>query len=147
MNNERIRPIAICVLRRSQDDHILVFEGYDTIKDQTFYRPLGGAIEFGEHSRQAVVRELREEIGAEVTDLHYLTTMESIFVHNGQTGHELVVVYEGWLTDPALYECEVLDGVEDNGMMFRAVWVSMGAFSLNTPLYPTGLLDLLQQAQ
>ena len=41
-----IRPIAICVLRRH--DEILVIEGRDESRDLTFYRPLGGGIEFGE---------------------------------------------------------------------------------------------------
>ena len=47
-----IRPIAVCVVRNN--DNILVFEGYDPVKKETFYRPLGGAIEFGEHSKSAV---------------------------------------------------------------------------------------------
>jgi hypothetical protein len=41
----KIRPIAICVFRHK--DRILVAEGYDPVKKQTFYRPLGGVIEFG----------------------------------------------------------------------------------------------------
>jgi NADH pyrophosphatase NudC (nudix superfamily) len=64
VKKKRIRPLAICVFRK--DGRILVAEGYDPVKDHTFYRPLGGAIEFGETSRQTVSRELMEEIGAEV---------------------------------------------------------------------------------
>ena len=48
----RIRPIALCVFR--QEEHILVFRGYDPKKDQTFYRPLGGGIDFGETALDAV---------------------------------------------------------------------------------------------
>ncbi len=40
MPAENIRPIAICVVRRGGD--IFVFEARDTIKGETFYRPLGG---------------------------------------------------------------------------------------------------------
>jgi len=43
-----IRSIAICVFRHK--NHILVAEGYDPVKDEYFYRPLGGGIEFGETS-------------------------------------------------------------------------------------------------
>ncbi|HEX5141250.1 MAG TPA: hypothetical protein VFX19_09915, partial [Dehalococcoidia bacterium] len=43
----RIRPIAIVVFRRP-DGAILVAPGFDTVKQQHFYRPLGGEIEFGE---------------------------------------------------------------------------------------------------
>ena len=59
---KHIRPIALCVIRH--DDAVFVFEGYDPLKDQTFYRPLGGGIEFGETSEQAIRREMREEIAA-----------------------------------------------------------------------------------
>ncbi|MCA9941424.1 MAG: NUDIX domain-containing protein, partial [Anaerolineales bacterium] len=58
-----IRPLVICLFRHK--NHILVMEGYDPVKQQTFYRPLGGGIEFGEHSAIALRRELREELGAE----------------------------------------------------------------------------------
>jgi hypothetical protein len=43
----QIRPLAICVF--SQNGKILVCEGYDATTSDTFYRPLGGGIEFGEH--------------------------------------------------------------------------------------------------
>lgn len=71
-----IRPLAICLFRRG--DRILVAEGFDPVKGETFYRPLGGAIEFGERAVQTLIREFREEIGEEVADLRYLTTLENM---------------------------------------------------------------------
>ena len=73
MKKDAIRAIAICVFRHG--DKILAAEGFDSIKQQTFYRPLGGTIEFGEHSSETVRRELLEELGAEVTNLRYLGTL------------------------------------------------------------------------
>ena len=72
-----IRPIAICVLRRG--DEILVMEARDDSRDLTFYRPLGGGIEFGERSDVAVRRELLEEIDAELEELYLLTIFENLF--------------------------------------------------------------------
>ncbi len=46
MKKNKIRPIALCVFLNN--NRILVNEGYDPVKQQTFYRSLGGGIEFGE---------------------------------------------------------------------------------------------------
>ena len=95
-----IRPLAIGIFRRG--DEILVFEGHDPSKDQLFYRPLGGAIEFGEYGHQALARELQEEVGTGIEHLRYLGALENLFVFDGQQGHEVVLVYEGSLADRSL---------------------------------------------
>ena len=145
MKKNRIRPLAICVFRNN--DRILVAEGYDPVKKQTFYRPLGGAIEFGERSEDTVRRELMEEIGAEVGEVWYLGTLENIFVFNGEHGHEIVMVYDGVLTDSGLYEQAEVEGNEaEVGESFKAVWKSIDEFGEGRSiLYPTGLLELLQE--
>jgi 8-oxo-dGTP pyrophosphatase MutT (NUDIX family) len=144
MKKHRIRPLAICVFRNN--DRILVAEGYDPVKQQTFYRPLGGGIEFGEHSEQTIHRELMEEIGAEVRDLKYLGTLENIFVFNGTPGHEIVQVYDGVLTESGLYEQAEIEGQEaDINDSFKAVWKNIHEFvEGKSTLYPVGLLALIQ---
>jgi 8-oxo-dGTP pyrophosphatase MutT (NUDIX family) len=138
----KIRPLAIGIFRRN--DEILVFEGYDPQKRQVFYRPLGGAIEFGEYGHQALAREMREEIGARVKDLRYLDVRENIFVYDGQLGHEIVLVYEGSLADDAVYNVDSFTGHEDDGTAFKVVWRSLADFRRGeAPLYPDGLLALL----
>jgi 8-oxo-dGTP pyrophosphatase MutT (NUDIX family) len=140
----QIRPLAICVFRHG--GRILVAEAYDPVKQETFYRPLGGGIEFGEFSEQTIHRELLEEIGADVCELKYLGTLENIFVFNGIAGHEIVQVYDGTLKDAGLYEQTVILGREvDIDETFRAVWKHVDEFGPgNSILYPTGLLDLLK---
>ena len=59
-----IRPIVICVVLNN--GRIFVSEDVKPDTGETFYRSLGGGIEYAEHSADAVVRELREEIGAEL---------------------------------------------------------------------------------
>ena len=88
MPPKRIRPLAICVFHRN--GRIIVNKSYDPVKHETFYRPLGGGIEFGETSAQAVEREIEEEIGAKVTKLQLLGTLENIFTYLGDPGHEIV---------------------------------------------------------
>jgi 8-oxo-dGTP pyrophosphatase MutT (NUDIX family) len=146
MNKNVVRPIAICVIRRNDD--IFVFEGHDFVKGETFYRPLGGGIEFGEHSRDAVAREVREEIGQDVVNLRHLGAVENIFTCNGKGGHEIVMVYEGEFADPGMYECKPLDAVEDNGERFKALWMPLQHFRDGlSPLYPDGLLELLAASE
>ncbi len=144
MRKNAIRAIAICVFRNG--DRILAAEGFDTIKQQTFYRPLGGTIEFGEHSSETVRRELLEELGAEVADLRYLGTLENVFIYEAEKGHEIVLVYDGAFTDRSLYEKTVIQGTEV-GAPFRAVWVDLNNVGPGKPpLYPTGLAELLRAA-
>jgi 8-oxo-dGTP pyrophosphatase MutT (NUDIX family) len=141
MISQRIRPLAICLFQRG--DHILVFEGYDSVKDQTFYRPLGGGIEFGESGAAAAVREIREEIGAEITDVCFIQTLENIFTCEGESGHEIVFIYEARFVDPSFYHRESIEGAEENGAAFRALWRHKDSFSSECPLYPEGLRELL----
>ena len=142
-NMNQIRPIALCIFRNN--DHILVFEGYDKAKDEIFYRPLGGGIEFGERSEDAVRRELKEELNVEITNLKYMGTLENIYTFNGGSYHEVVMVYDGMLTESELYEQTLLLGKEANGDNIRAMWKSLQEFeSGKFILYPPGLLNLLR---
>jgi 8-oxo-dGTP pyrophosphatase MutT (NUDIX family) len=141
---KRIRPLAICIFRHN--DRILVAEGYDSVKDEYFYRPLGGGIEFGESSVETICRELREEINVEVDrdSLKYLGAVENIFHFNGIPGHEIVLIYDGVLKNSRLYEEAVLTGKEADGEDVRAVWKNVNEFGEGKSiLYPTGLAEML----
>lgn len=139
-----MRSIAICIFRK--EDSIFVFEGRDERKDETFYRPLGGTIEFGEYSFEAVRREIREEIGAEIENLRFLGVLENIFTYEGDTGHEIVLIYEAEFADRTIYDIASVTGFEDSGKPFKALWMSMEKFrTAESPLYPEGLLQLLEE--
>lgn len=138
-----IRPIAICVFKNN--NRILVFEGYDAIKNKTYYRPLGGGIEFGENGEAAVRREIMEELHSEIDELKHLGFLENIFLHNGNMGHEIVMVYDGALIKAELYEQAEMEVIEANGERVHVVWKSLHEFGEGKSiLYPTGLLKLLQ---
>jgi 8-oxo-dGTP pyrophosphatase MutT (NUDIX family) len=144
MSNQ-IRPLAICIFRNG--DRILVGEGYDPVKQETFYRPLGGGIEFGELAEETIHRELREEVGAEAVSVQYLFTLENIFTFNGEPGHEIVMVFDGRLAENALYERKIIEGEEFDPFRkapLKAVWKQIDEFGLQSPLYPEGLLERLK---
>ena len=144
MDKGRIRPIAICLFRRGR--RILVCEGFDSSKGDYFCRPLGGGVEFGEHSRDAVRREIREEVGAEVERLELVGVLENIFTYEGEAGHEVVFVYDGEFADKSLYERGEVHGCETEiGLEFVARWRSPEELSdSNVRLVPESLAALLE---
>jgi len=145
MNNEQIRPLALGIVWR--DDSLLVFEGRNHVECETFYRPLGGGIEFGEYSQEALRREFREELGVELTDVRYLATLENIFTCNGQRGHEVVLLYEATLADSSFYERETFE-VHEEEETLTAYWIPLCKFQTDgLPLYPDGLLELLTREE
>ncbi len=144
---KRIRPLALCVFRR--EDMIFVARGYDARKDETFYRPVGGRIEFGERGCDAVIREVREELNAEVTNVTYLGALENIFTYENAPGHEIVLIYNGRFTDPVLNADDVcVQGRDGARVLYEAGWRPLEFFQGNAapPLYPEGLLELLEDA-
>ena len=144
MASGRVRPIALCVVR--QDGRLLVFEGFDSVKGDHYYRPLGGAIEFGEHSKAAAVREMAEEINAEVRNLRWLGVLENIFTVDGRPGHEIVMIYEGDFADETMYSRSPIWGQEDDGSPLKVVWKPMDDFKTGKGrLVPEGLLKLLEE--
>ena len=146
LQTKRIRAVALCLF--SRHGSILVAEGVDAMTGVTFYRPLGGSIEFGERSSETVIREIGEELGAEVKpeSLRFLGTLENIFIYNGLPGHEIVMLYDGELADPTLYERGELHAQEDDGVPFLALWKPLAEFGPGAPLYPEGLKELLAGA-
>ncbi|MEJ7701535.1 MAG: NUDIX hydrolase [Pyrinomonadaceae bacterium] len=143
MDTTRIRPISICLFRH--ENRVLVSEGFDTVKQNYYYRPLGGGIEYGESSREAVVREIREELGVEIENVRLLGVLENIFIYEGQQGHEIVFVFDAEFTDKSLYKLDEIDGYEQEAnVKFKAKWYSLNEIEKNGGrLVPETLAKLL----
>ncbi len=145
MEKKHIRPIAICLFRHGK--RVLVAEGCDSSNQYSFCRPLGGELEFGERSQDAVSREIREELGVEVENLKLMGVLENIFLYEGQQGHEVVFVYDAEFTDKSLYERNEIRGYrEELGASFLATWLSVAEIEQNNiRLVPEGLTGLLTE--
>jgi ADP-ribose pyrophosphatase YjhB (NUDIX family) len=144
---DRIRPLALALIRRG--DEILVGEGYDRVKDETFFRLPGGTIEFGESGADAVSRELLEELGAESDVVRLVAVLENIFTFDGQPGHEIALIHQCRLRDDRLYsldEWEASEEAPEGLLTHRLSWRSLESFrSGEAILYPEGLLPLLAE--
>jgi 8-oxo-dGTP pyrophosphatase MutT (NUDIX family) len=142
MIGSRIRPIALCLFRH--EGSILVNQSRDTVKNQAFCRLIGGGIEFGETGATAVAREVREELDAEVENVRFVGMLENIFTYNGTQGHEIALIYDAEFVDRRFYARASIPGIESNGHPFQAVWRRIDAFSVALPIYPDGVLGMLQ---
>lgn len=113
--------------------------------DGPFYRPLGGTIELGETSVDALKREFKEEIDAEIRVGRYMDVLENIYALNKRVFHEISLVYEVEFMDSEQFQRESFE-VTEGSKKTLAKWVSLGELALEeTTLYPDGLLALLQQ--
>jgi 8-oxo-dGTP pyrophosphatase MutT (NUDIX family) len=139
-----INVIAICIFRNV--NQILVFEAFDAIKGKPYYRPLGGGVEPGETSKEAIIREIREEIGQEIKEVKRLGVLETMFVHEGKAAHEIVFVYDASFEDKSAYEQAAFTVREDNGEILNAVWKELTFFNDYHQLVPLELRSLLESS-
>ncbi|MGI0487343.1 NUDIX hydrolase [Pantanalinema rosaneae CENA516] len=142
-NSNRIRVLVLGLIQHH--DRLFVAEGYDSVKQDRFYRALGGGVEFGETSLDALKREFQEEIQAELTNIHYLGCLENLFVYNGNPGHEVIQLYRCDFADPKFYQLEQLIFLEDVGNTpITGLWVDCDRFrSGELRLVPPACLDYL----
>ena len=139
------RKIKVKVLALIQHrGQILVSEGFDKKKNETFYRPLGGKVEFGETVNEALVREMMEEISAKIKIKKQVCILESLFTFNGKSGHEYVYVLSADFVSQALYQKKTFKVIEKKQTR-RAMWIPLESFlSKEKILYPNGLLEFLE---
>ena len=129
---KEIRPIALGL--DIKNNKLLVSEGFDKVKNETFYRCLGGGIEFLEKSEEALKREFLEEINVDITVKDFLGILENIFTYQGKKAHELVLFYSIEISDENYQEeYKVID---DHGETI-AKWIDINEFkNKNKILYP-----------
>ncbi|MDJ0726146.1 MAG: NUDIX hydrolase [Prochloraceae cyanobacterium] len=121
----KIRLLALGLIKK--DDRLFLSRGFDPIKDRTFYRAMGGGVDFGETSLDALKREFIEEINAEITNIKYLDCLENIFVFNGSPGHEIIQLYQCDFVDRKFYEIDTISFKEGKREK-TALWVESDRF-------------------
>ncbi|MDY7024055.1 MAG: NUDIX hydrolase [Cyanobacteriota bacterium] len=143
--SKKIRVLALGLIQDGA--RLFLSQGYDSAKQETFYRALGGGIDFGEQSRQALEREFMEEIQATLTNIQYLGCLESIFVHQDKPGHEIIQLYKCDFADPKFYQIEQLTFKEGKREKV-ALWVPLEqVLSGELILYPENFLDYCKKLE
>ena len=136
---KEIRPIALGLAVKN--NKLLVSEGFDKVKNETFYRCLGGGIEFLEKSSDALKREFKEEIGANIIIKDFLGVSENIFTYKGKNAHELILFYSIDILDQD-YKEEY--EINDNSGRYKAKWIDIQEFKDKSKiLYPEDVFKYL----
>lgn len=136
---KEIRPVVLGIAKRG--NKILVSKGYDKIKDNYFYRCLGGGIEFLETSEQALKREYKEELGIDISVGNFLGLAENIFTYEGKKAHELILFYDIQIEDK-----DIKDNyhIIDDNCEVDAYWIDIEEFkNKNKILYPEKIFDYI----
>lgn len=134
MEEEKIKLKAMCVFYK--DGRALLSKGFDRVKNEHFYRVLGGGIDFFESGEEGVRREIREELESEIENLKLLDVKENLFTYQGKRGHEIDFLYNGDLVRKELYEMNSIRIVEPD-MEFEAFWIPVKEiFEQGLQIYP-----------
>lgn len=137
---KEIRPIVLGIVKR--DDKILVSKGYDKIKNEIFYRSIGGGIEFLENSKDALKREFKEELNIDINVGDFLGISENIFTYNGRNAHELILFYNVDISD--LNYKEKYHIIDDN-CETDAMWINIDKFiNKELKIYPEEVFKYLK---
>ena len=140
MSSIKVKAICIFYTRGK----ILVSQFRDSHANKTLYRPLGGMIEFGESSLEAIRREIREELQTEIINPVLIGTLESRFNYEGQPGHEFLQIYDAAFIDKSVYLMSSIPFTESDGSSQQALWKDISFFNEQSPLVPAGLIELIQ---
>ncbi len=136
---KEIRPIVLGVVKR--ENKILVSEGYDKVKDEVFYRSIGGGIDFLEDSKEALKREFKEELNIDINVGEFLGIAENIFTYNGKNAHELILFYNVDIKNKDYKEkYHIVDGNYETD----AMWIDMNKFkNKELKIYPEQMFKYL----
>ncbi|MEZ4502065.1 MAG: NUDIX domain-containing protein [Dehalococcoidia bacterium] len=135
---QHIRVIAIAVI--VHHDHVLLVEGEDETTGRRWFRPPGGAVEFGERAEATVRRELIEEFGREIQVSGLIGITENVFELRGDAGHEIVFEFAArFPLGAAPEDLEPLVGTEGDAT-FTGRWLPLAEVIAGAhPVVPEGL--------
>lgn len=126
-------------------------------EEDNFWALPGGRCEFLENSKDALLREMKEEIGVEINIIRPLYFVENFFDYKNQKHHEISILYliEFPINSDLVYENDIFYGKEqrigfkDNIMHGKEVKLIFKWFNINDletiELYPSFLQKSIKE--
>ena len=109
-------------------------------KSHEFYWVIGGRVKLGETTEEAVLREVREELGAEVEVDRLYSIAEKFFTVDGEYYHELEYLY---LIKPFDVSEIDYDAVHCDSPDISLVWLDTDV-EPDIPVYPKNLFEVVR---
>lgn len=121
-----------------KDNHVLLHKN----KKDPFWALIGGRIQLGEDSAQAVEREFEEELGILAKAERLLWSVENFFTYKGRPYHEYSFIYLIQDVENRLHG--TAEVISPEGGDFHYEWMPLDIIG-ETPLKPAFLQEKLQQ--
>ena len=118
-----MQPRLKVIVSLLHENNVLLMEIVDPNRDLKLYLPVGGGVEFGETLVDAARREVREELGIEVTPVPGGYS-ENFFEFNGVEAHEIVFHFFARLSNETKTRLPE-HATESDGELYPVHWYSL----------------------
>ena len=113
------------------------------VNKTSYYHIPGGQIEIGEDSEQAVIREIKEEIGCDVKEAKLFSIEENFWMRNNKKCHGIEFYY---IIKPKqqlkMQDCEKIENDKGEEKLLNFKWVTLEELK-DIDLRPSNIKDML----
>ena len=123
----------------NQDDKFLIMR----VNKTPYYHIPGGHIEIGEDSEQAIIREIKEEIGCEVEEANLFAIQENFWTRDNKKCHGIEFYYIIKLKQQLqMKNCEKIENDKGEEKLLEFKWLTPKELK-NIDLRPANIKDML----
>lgn len=130
------RAVAVIV----KEGHLLI---HRNVRDDFWALP-GGRIRLMESGAEAVIREIKEELGLKAEATRFLAVQENFFTYDEVSFHEVGFYYEVNVSDDMTVTSKDFFGVEGEELVYRYVPIDQ---LQSVKLYPEKLTMMIQSGE